>query len=262
MNSTLLVSSVPEYIEKIIQFPNFKFARGESRRYETPFLPSIWRPEFSHIDKTPVTEHSAVTVGEYEILKKFQKKILLREIYDPYFESFLGDIAAEINLSDESLWHWASLAQHYGEPTRLVDVTADCLAALYFSCEKNHGENGFVHVFKHNYNEVNRNNIHLVKFGATYFDLLAVKDNVDDIYPRTPQSTTTAVISPSFPNRRVEAQKGSFCFTRAIEMQAYWGGQLTFEVDSRDENKKKILTQLERLGYTHETIYPHEFAKA
>ena len=262
MNSTILITSVSEYIEKIIQFPNFKFARGESRLYEKPFLPGIWRPEYSHIDKSPVTDNSEFTIGEYKLLQDFQKKVLSGEIYDPYFKTFIGNLDAEINISDESLWHWTSLAQHYGEPTRLVDVTSDCLAALYFASEKNHDENGFVHVFKYNYDKVDRNNIHLVEFGESYFDIISVRNDADEKYPSTPQSTTTAVISPSFPNRRVEAQKGAFCFTRANDMQAYWGGQLTFEVDSGEENKKEILTQLERLGYSNETIYPHEFDTA
>lgn len=262
MNSTILIASVPEYIEKIIEFPNFEFARGESRKYEKPFLPGIWRPEFSHLDKSPVTEDSEFTIGEYKILQQFQEKVLLGAVYDPYFKTFIGNIDAVINLSDESLWHWASLAQHYGEPTRLVDVTSDCLAALYFACEKNHDENGFVHVFKSNYDKVDRSNIHLVEFGGSYFDIKSVRYYEDDKYPSTPQNTTAAVILPSFPNRRIEAQKGAFCFTKAKDMQAYWGGQLTFEIDSRDENKNEILTQLERLGYSNETIYPHEFDKA
>jgi hypothetical protein len=136
MNSTITVSSVPEYIQKIITFPNFRFARGEPKEYESPFLPKIWRPSCSHIDRTPINKASEYTVGELEILKQFQIKIRSDEIYDPYFEVFLGNIEEEINVHSEALWHWTSLAQHYGEPTRLVDITSDCLAALYFASNK------------------------------------------------------------------------------------------------------------------------------
>lgn len=258
MNSTISVSSVPEYIQKIIAFPNLKFARGEPKEYEKPFLPSIWRPNNSHVDRTPISSSSEYTVGELEVLQKFQEKILSDEIYDPYFKTFMGNIEEQINVDSESLWHWTSLAQHYGEPTRLVDVTSDSLAALYFASEHHDDSPGYVHIFQQNFNEVNRNNLGKVEFGDSFFDLLAIKDHIDDRHPVKPQSDTTAVISPSFPNRRVEAQKGYFCFTRGVGIQAYWGGQLTFEIT----NKAEIRIELQRLGYTHETIYPKEYSKA
>ncbi len=49
--STLLVSSIPEYFETVIKFPNFKYARGEPKEYVTPFLPKIWRDDLVNIDK-------------------------------------------------------------------------------------------------------------------------------------------------------------------------------------------------------------------
>lgn len=258
MNSTISVSSVPEYVQKIIDFPNFRFARGEPKQYEKPFLPCIWRPDNSHIDRTPISESSEYTVGELQVLKEFQEKLCRGEVYDPYFKTFIGSIEAAINIKSESLWHWTSLAQHYGEPTRLVDVTSDCLAALYFASEKYDDLPGYVHIFQYNFNEVNRNNLVKVKFGDSFFDLVAIQDYIDDRHPVRPNSDTTAVIFPSFPNRRVEAQKGCFCFTRAIGIQAYWGGQLTFEVS----NKAKIRTELRRLGYTEENMYPIEYNQA
>ena len=258
MNSTITVSSVPEYIQKIITFPNFKYARGEPREYEKPFLPSIWRPSYTHIDRTPISKSSEFTIGELEIINGFQQKVISGEIYDSYFKTFIGDIEAEIDIRSESLWHWTSLAQHYDEPTRLVDVTSDCLAALYFASEKHDDLPGYVHIFQHNFNEVNRDNLGQVEFGDSFFDLIAIKDYIDGRHPVEPKSDTTAVILPSFPNRRVEAQKGCFCFTRGVGIQAYWGGQLTFEVS----NKAKIRMELQRLGYTDETIYPQEYNKA
>ena len=131
------ISSVTDYIETIIKFPNFRFARGESKNYDTPFLPSIWRPNNEHIDKTPISENSDFTIGELELLKEFQQKVLRGEVKDAYFSVFIGDISAEISIKSENLWHWTAFAQHYGTHTRLADVTADSLAALYFACERN-----------------------------------------------------------------------------------------------------------------------------
>ncbi|NRB40394.1 MAG: FRG domain-containing protein [Pseudomonadales bacterium] len=258
MNSTISVFSVQEFIQKIIEFPNFKYARGESREYDKPFLPGIWREEPSTVDRTPITSTSKYTIGELSILKGFQKKVISGEIKDPYFSSFIGDINKDIDVNSESLWHWTSFAQHYGEKTRLVDITSDSLTALYFASRQDDDQPGFVHIFMNNFNSANRNNLNLVEFGDTFFDLMAINEYIDDKHPVKPHDNTTAVISPSFPNRRVETQKGLFCFTREIDIQAYWGGQLTFEII----NKDTIRSDLEKLGYTDDTVFPEEYSCA
>ncbi len=50
----------------------------------------------------------------------------------------------ECNLHNEIL----SKMQHYGVPTRLLDVTSNALVALYFACEGNYEEDGSVFVMK------------------------------------------------------------------------------------------------------------------
>ncbi len=259
MNSTLKIASVLEFIQTIIAFPNFLFARGESKKYETPFLPNIWRPDNSHIDKTPVHKESIYTIGELTLLKEFQKRVVSGDVKDPYFNTFIGNISDEINIASEKLYHWTAFAQHYGTHTRLVDITADSLVALYFACERNFDENGYVHIFRDGFNTVRRGNLNLVEFGPSFFDVMAIKNDENDKHPVSPNGDTSTIIIPTFPNRRIEAQKGAFCFTRDINSHAYWGGQLTIEVVADNKAKENILLQLKRLGYTKDTIYPPEY---
>jgi len=245
LNATIPVNSVNEYVNTILTFPNFKFARGESRNYQVQFLPSVWRPSKVKINKTPIAEGSSYTVGEFQLLRNFQSKVIRGEINDPYFSVFIQDVTAEINPSDESLWHWTAFAQHYGTKTRLADITSDSLAALFFACERNTDDNGFVHIFRDTYNIINStSNLNLVTFGGSYFDVLEIMDDENDKNPRKPEGNITTILIPKFPNKRIEAQKGAFCFTRDLDIPAYWGGQLSLEIPAG--SKVQILADLER----------------
>ncbi len=253
--STLPVSSVPDLLKTVIQFPNFKYARGESKEYPTAFLPKVWRGDSTHFDKTPVNENSLFTVGEIKILKDCQADFLNGKLTDPYFERFIGDPKKEIDIENEDLLHWTALAQHYGMPTRLVDITSDLLAALYFAANSNPEESGFVYYFRQNFNE-----LHLsekVERGSSFFDIETVATDVLDKYPATPADNTTSIIKPSYPNARIEAQKGAFCFTKGIDITAYAGGYLIAEIPAGD--KAQIIQDLDRIGYNENTLFPGNY---
>ena len=253
--STLIVSSIPEFIETVIKYPHFKYARGESKEFITPFLPKVWRGDMTNFDKSTVNGNSTFTKGELDILQKCQTKFLNGNLQDPYFDRIIENPEKNINLENEDLLHWAALAQHYGMPTRLVDLTSDLFVALYFAVIENPKESGFVYYFKENFNEIHTSR--RVERGGTFFDIKTIATELLDKYPAKPADNTTSIIKPSYPNARIEAQKGAFCFTKGIDIAAYAGGYLIVEIPC--EAKKQIITALDRIRYNNDTLFPRNY---
>lgn len=125
------IQTIPDYIREIqalIEEEKQEHAlvlfRGESKEYPTPCQPNIFRKDLYRKDK--------------------------------FFEKNLFDEMRANHLTDgQSYLENAIDAQHDGFPSRLLDVTYNCLVALYFAItpyykedEKLYdGENGAVYVF-------------------------------------------------------------------------------------------------------------------
>uniref|UniRef100_UPI00261C560C FRG domain-containing protein n=1 Tax=uncultured Eudoraea sp. TaxID=1035614 RepID=UPI00261C560C len=208
--TTLLIESIPELFETVIEFPNFAYARGEPKEYDIPFLPKVWRKDPVGIDDTPLTPNTTFTKGELKILEQCQKDLINKKFTDSYFTTFIDDYKKKIDLNNEDLFHWTALAQHYDYPTRLTDITTDLLVALYFACSKCIDNSGYVYYFKDNYNELHLSD-HVRRVGS-YFDVEEIKSGLIDKYPKTPIDDTPTIIKPSYPNKRIETQRGAFCF--------------------------------------------------
>lgn len=109
MPKEYLAASVPEFLAilKKSGFPTLY--RGQAKDW--PLLPSIARPQPWFVEEPTMLEAS--------ILEK------LKQYGHPFFH---GSIIQE---SD-----WILHAQHYGLPTRLLDLTSNPLKALFFAAEK------------------------------------------------------------------------------------------------------------------------------
>lgn len=86
--------------------------------------------------------------SEYEngLIPSVLRKSLHEKEYDIYME-IITECAHEF---DRSMSHNEVLSkmQHYGVPTRLLDITTNALVALYFACDGNPDKDGAVFILK------------------------------------------------------------------------------------------------------------------
>ena len=66
-------------------------------------------------------------------------------------DEFYREVAYKLEDDKED---FIAFAQHYGIPTNLLDITSSPLAALYFACEKDYDEDGYIHLLDDVYIDV------------------------------------------------------------------------------------------------------------
>lgn len=102
--------------------------RGESKLYPTPVSPNIARLKKDFI---PYKENYHITEVKIQYIRNFQNTQKGNEFSKRLEKDHIN---------------WLYLTQHYTSSTRLLDVTEDRMVALYFTCEKNNKDNGFVYM--------------------------------------------------------------------------------------------------------------------
>lgn len=112
------------------------------------------------------------------------------------------------------------LMQHYGIPTRLIDITTNPLVALYFACQGNPDKDGVVFIFEEDVEyDINDENIvatfSYLKNNGTIQDFEKLLDKENVIYnDRTTIETILnkkyVLINPKLNNPRIIAQHGLF----------------------------------------------------
>lgn len=195
--------------------------RGESRDYgETKLMPSLFRDE-SYVAKE---KYLFELLADYGVIGEEKKRNIEKVIE----------------------------AQHYVEISRMLDVTFNVLAALYFACssERNMDKDAFIYIFcfPEHYSP------HSAYIEDFYKEVLNKKSRM--------YSKNFKVVSHSYANDRIKAQSGGFIFFQGKEFSPI--NDIYYEtVKIKSVDKEKILKDLSLLFAVNEaSIYPEKEKKA
>lgn len=161
------LKSFEHYVEQVENQPPNKRLLFRGQRTDEPLLPKIARLDL----------RITIEKAELVMFDEFRRRSL------PFLDRF-----------PESKWDWLALMQHHGLATRLLDWTANPLAALWFATSKppkkdnNNERPGVVWIFK-----------------PALIDMVDIDKSKDPF-----QGKRTQVFQPSHVTRRIIAQFGWF----------------------------------------------------
>lgn len=169
------------------------------------------------------------------------------------------------------------LMQHYGIPTRLIDITTNPLVALYFACQGNPDKDGVVFIFEEDVEyDINDEKIvatfsYLKNNGTIQdFEKLLNKENIiynDRTTIETILNKKYVLINPKLNNPRIIAQHGLFlcCSNNSgqgnlddlipIKKSSFFIEASKRIIISKDA-KLSLLKELEFLGIKKSVLFP------
>ena len=191
----------------------------------------------------------------------FNEELYLRECIRQYPEEFQAKSNIDMLIK----------MQHYGIPTRLLDLTRNPLVALYFACDSKQDEDGIVYVgngpvarssdicintmVECLFSYESHGRIHIPESGIQLGD----RHLSHDFVKRCINIKHPIVFQTDLSNPRIRNQNGYFAF---FNISSSWEeASFSKKIYIKAENKDKIITQLSRIGIDTRYLFP-EFSSA